>query len=104
MWIREDFWGYPTGLVNDRGEGPIVIAGHTPTRYLDHMADRPDRSSMGANGLCQMVRVGACEETGNVADRWDIDCGCAGGAGFGQLLMLRLDDGEEIYEAVREGE
>lgn len=104
MWIREDFWGYPTGLVNGSGEGPIVIAGHTPTRYLDNMADRPDRSSVSDNGLCRMVRVGACEETGNVADRWDIDCGCAGGAGFGQLLMLRLDDGEEIYEAVREGE
>ncbi len=104
MWIRDDFWGRPTGLVNDRGEGPIVIAGHTPTRYLDFMADRPDRSSVNKDGLCQMVRVGACEETGGVADRWDIDCGCAGGAGFGQLLMLRLDDGEEIYEAVREGE
>lgn len=104
MWIREDFWGAPTGLINDRGEGPIVIAGHTPTRYLDYMADRPDRASTGRDGLCRMVRVGACEKTGGVADRWDIDCGCAGGAGFGQLLMLRLDDGEEIYEPVREGE
>ena len=104
MWIREDFWGQPTGLVNSEGEGPIVIAGHTPTRYLDLMADLPDRPSGNDQGLCQMVRVGACEETGGVADRWDIDCGCAGGAGFGQLLMLRLDDGEEIYEPVREGE
>lgn len=104
MWIRDDFWGVPTGLVNDRGEGPIVIAGHTPTKYLDYMADRPDRAAMGPEGLCRMIRVGACEKTGNVADRWDIDCGCAGGAGFGQLLMLRLDDGEEIYEPVREGE
>ena len=104
MWIREDFWGWPTGLLNERGEGPIVIAGHTPTRYLDLMADRPDRDSMNEEGLCRMVRVGACEQTGGVADRWDIDCGCAGGYGFGQLLMLRLDDGEEIYEAVREGE
>ena len=104
LWIREDFWGVPTGLVDDRGEGVIVIAGHTPTLYLDGMADRPDRSSRGSNGLCRMVRVGACEATGGVADRWDIDCGCAGGAGFGQLLMLRLDDGEEIYEPVLEGE
>lgn len=104
MWIREDFWGAPTGLLNERGEGPIVIAGHTPTRYLDTMADRPDRSSGDEDGLCRMVRVGACEATGGVADRWDIDCGCAGGHGFGKLLMLRLDDGEEIYEPVREGE
>jgi len=104
MWIRDDFWNTPTGLVNDRGEGPIVIAGHTPTLYLDYMADRPDRSAKNHQGLCRMVRVGACEQTGGVADRWDIDCGCAGGAGFGQLLMLRLDDGEEIYEPVREGE
>ncbi|MBP3893090.1 MAG: serine/threonine protein phosphatase [Atopobiaceae bacterium] len=104
MWIREDFWSVPTGLVNEKGEGPIVIAGHTPTLYLEHMADLPDRPAKNARGLCQMVRVGACEQTGGVADRWDIDCGCAGGAGFGQLLMLRLDDGEEIYEPVREGE
>ncbi|MBR3234314.1 MAG: serine/threonine protein phosphatase [Atopobiaceae bacterium] len=104
MWIREDFWGYPSGLVDEHGEGPIIIAGHTPTRYLDTMADRPDRLSSDENGLCRMVRVGACEKTGGVADRWDIDCGCAGGYGFGQLLMLRLDDSEEIYEPVREGE
>ena len=104
MWIRDDFWSAPTGLVNDRGEGPIVIARHTPTKYLDYMADYPDRISTDSKGLCRMVRVGACERTGGVADRWDIDCGCAAGAGFGQLLMLRLDDGEEIYEPVREGE
>ncbi len=104
MWIREDFWGLPTGLVNDKGEGPIVIAGHTPTRYLDYMADAPDRPSLDEKGLCQMVRVGACEQTGGVADRWNIDCGCAGGYGFGKLLMLRLDDEEEFYEPVREGE
>ena len=104
MWIRDDFWGYPTGLVNDRGEGIITIAGHTPTPYLSFMADRPDRSPTNEKGLGRMVRVGACEATGGVADRWDIDCGCAGGAGYGQLLMLRLDDQEEFYEPVREGE
>lgn len=104
MWIREEFWGAPTGMVDEQGRGPIVIAGHTPTRYLDYMADRPDRSSQDEQGLCRMVRVGACEQTGGVADRWNIDCGCAGGAGYGQLLMLRLDDEEEFYEPVREGE
>jgi serine/threonine protein phosphatase 1 len=39
-----------------------------------------------------------------VADRWDIDCGAAGGAGFGKLLMLRIDDEVEFYEPIREGE
>lgn len=104
VWIREDFWGLPTGMVNDRGEGPIVIAGHTPTPYLAQMADRPDRISRGPEGLARMVRVGACVATGGVADRWDIDCGAAGGAGYGQILMLRLDDGAEFYEPIREGE
>ena len=104
VWIREEFWGYPTGLVNEQGEGPIVIAGHTPTRYLELMADLPERGPCNEQGLCRMVRVGASKATGGVSDRWDIDSGCAGGAGYGQLLMLRLDDGEEIYEPVREGE
>ena len=104
MWIREPFWGVSTGLVDENGEGPIVIAGHTPTLYLDRIGELLDRSPKGDDGLCRMVRVGACEQTGGVADRWDIDCGCAGGAGFGQLLMLRLDDEEEIYEPVRAGE
>lgn len=104
LWIREDFWGAPTGLVNEAGEGPIVVAGHTPTPYLRGMADLPDRLPEDENGLCRMVKVGARAETGGVADRWDIDCGAAGGAGFGNLLMLRLDDGLETYEPVREGE
>nr|WP_314783613.1 metallophosphoesterase family protein [Olsenella uli] len=104
LWIREDFWEKPTGLVDANGNGPIVIAGHTPTPYLEGMADRPDRPARDEDGLCRMVRVGACERTGGVADRWDIDCGAAGGAGFGRLLMLRLDDGEEFYEGIGEGE
>ena len=104
VWIREEFWGFPTGLVDAEGNGPIVIAGHTPTFYLDGMVSQMDRSPRGADGLCRMVRVGACEATGGVADKWAIDCGCAGGHGIGQLLMLRLDDGEEFYEPVREAE
>lgn len=104
LWIREDFWGAPTGLLDQSGQGPIVVAGHTPTPYLRGMADLPDRLPEDENGLCRMVKVGARAETGGVADRWDIDCGAAGGAGFGNLLMLRLDDGLETYEPVREGE
>ncbi len=104
IWVREDFWGQPTGLVGPDGKGIIVVAGHTPTPFLDNMADRPDRSGVGEDGLGQMVRVGACKQTGGIADRWDIDAGCAGGHGFGKLLLLRLDDGREFYEPVREGE
>ncbi|MDO4428987.1 MAG: metallophosphoesterase family protein [Atopobiaceae bacterium] len=96
-WIREEFWGAEKGLAAD-GSGPIVIAGHTPTPYLENMAFSLDRPPVSDDGLARMVRVG--EER----DRWDIDCGAAGGVGFGQVLMVRLEDGEEFYEPVLEGE
>ena len=51
-----------------------------------------------------MVKVGASGATGGVADRWDIDAGAAGGAGFGQVLVLRLDDGACFYEPILPGE
>lgn len=104
MWIREEFWGRPTGLIDAKGCGPIVIAGHTPTPYLESMADAPERSSRDAQGNCRMVRVGAGPKTAGVSDRWDIDCGAAGGSGFGRIGILRLDDKEEFYEDIREGE
>lgn len=95
-WIREDFWGAPLGLSGEGGGGPVVIAGHTPTPYLQQMSRDIDRAPVGDDGLARMVRVGR--------DRWDIDCCAAGGAGIGQVLVLRLEDGEELYEPVREGE
>ena len=104
LWIRQEFWGQPTGLVDSKGKGPIVVAGHTPTAYLEGMADRMERSPYTEEGLCRQVRVGACEATGGVSDRWDIDSGAAGGAGFGQVSMVRLDDGEEFYEQIAKGE
>ena len=94
-WIRDEFWGARHGL-SGSGDGPIVIAGHTPTPYLERMTARLDRSPLGEDGLARMVRVGS--------DRWDVDCGAAGGAGFGQVLVLRLEDGEEFYEPVLDGE
>ena len=97
-WIREDFWGARRGLSGRDGSGPIVVAGHTPTPYLEGMTGEMDRPAIGEDGLARMVRVGA------ERDRWDIDSGAAGGAGFGQVLVLRLDDGEEFYEPVLEGE
>lgn len=104
LWIREEFWGKPTGLLDAEGQGPIVVAGHTPVPYVEQLADRYDRPARNADGRCQMMRVGACDETAGVADRWAIDCGAAGGAGWGRILMLRLDDGKEFYASVEEGE
>ena len=95
-WIREDFWGAPAGLSGEDGSGPIVIAGHTPTPYLGGMAHTLDRPALGDDGRARMVRVGE--------DRWDIDACAAAGAGMGQVLVLRLEDGEETYEPVLEGE
>lgn len=104
LWIRDEFWSVPTGLLNEKGEGPIVVAGHTPTPYLASMTDELDRPVRDENGIAQMVRVGARDATGGVADRWDIDSGAAGGAGFGRVTVMRLDDGEEFAEPVRDGE
>lgn len=95
-WIREEFWGAPEGLSGSDGRGPVVVAGHTPTPYLEHMATEMDRAPLGEDGLARMVRVGT--------DRWDIDCCAAGGHGIGQVLVLRLEDEEEFYEPVGEGE
>ena len=104
LWIRESFWGAPTGLVDERGTGPIVIAGHTPTVYLERLGAELAGPVLDAEGRCLMARLGACEATGGVADRWDIDAGAACGAGLGQVLVLRLDDGEAFYEPILEGE
>lgn len=103
-WIREEFWEVPTGLINERGEGPIVIAGHTPTPLLSLQEGLLDRDPKGEDGLARMVRLGAMPETGGVYDRWDIDCCAAGGHGIGQIMILRLDDGEEFYEPIDEDE
>ena len=90
--------------MNERGEGPIVIAGHTPTPYLTGMLGEACGPTRNADGLAQMVKVGASGATGGVADRWDIDAGAAGGAGFGQVLVLCLDDGACFYEPILPGE
>lgn len=104
LWIREDFWGRPTGLVDGSGRGPIVVAGHTPSVYLSSMGDLLERPPRNEEGLCRIVKVGGRRETHYVPDRWDIDSGAAGGHGFGQVSMVRLDDGEEFYEPIGEGE
>jgi serine/threonine protein phosphatase 1 len=48
--------------------------------------------------------VGDAHLSGGVYDKWDIDSGCAGGPGFGQVTIIRLDDGAEFREPIAEGE
>lgn len=103
LWIREEFWGQPTGLVNEQGEGPIVVAGHTPTVVVARFADLMDREPTYA-GLSRMLRLGARPETGDVADRLAVDCGAGSVRGGGRVMALRLDDGEEFYEMLLPGE
>lgn len=104
LWIREGFWGSHTGLVDAEGKGPIVIAGHTPTPYLDRLCADLDEPLCDEDGRAKMLKVGADQTTGGVADRWDIDAGAAGGAGFGRVGIMRLDDGAEFYEDISEDE
>lgn len=104
IWVREQFWEHPTGLIDETGAGPIVIAGHTPSRYLMRMDAVTDRPPLDGDGLCQSVRVGDPEACGGIWDKWDIDSGCAGGAGFGKVTIIRLDDGAEFTEPIARGE
>lgn len=105
LWIREDFWSRPTGLIDAEGRGPIVICGHTPTPYLASVGGSDfNRSAQNKEGLAQYIRAGATPATGNVHDKWGIDTGTVGGAGYGQATVIRLDDTMEFVEPLREGE
>ncbi len=104
VWIREEFWGTHTGLIGEDGSGPVVVAGHTPTPYLGTIADEPELAVRDEEGRALLVKLGADESTGGVPDRWDIDAGAAGGAGFGRVCVLRLNDGEAFYEDILPGE
>ncbi len=103
VWIRGEFWGSPTGLIDEQGKGPVVIAGHTPTVVVERLADSVDRSAMHA-GLCRMLSLGASTATAGVADRLAIDCGAGSLVGSGRVMVLRLDDGEQFYQTVMPGE
>ena len=105
LWIREDFWSRPTGLVDSGGNGPIVICGHTPTPYLASVgASNINRSAQNEEGLAQYIRAGATPATGNVHDKWGIDTGTVGGAGYGQVSVIRLDDEAEFTEPLQVGD
>lgn len=104
LWIREPFWGAPTGLVGLDGSGPIVVAGHTPSILLGSYATM--MTGTGADGELRgvMVEVGACRDTGGVADRIDIDCSAAAGAPSGRVGIMRLEDRRVWLADVEEGE
>lgn len=104
LWVREEFWGQPTGLVGVDGSGPVAVVGHTPSIVLDRYADRMGCAGADGDGCGLVVPVGACEATGGVADRIDIDCSAAAGAPRGRVGIMRLEDGVTWYAAIKEGE
>ena len=100
LWIREAYFGNHTGLLDAAGEGAIVVSGHTPTVVAEVYADSTDRPARDADGMLQMLYLGADESTGGIPDRLAIDCGAGSVATFGRVCVLRLDDLEEFYEPV----
>lgn len=104
LWIRDRFWGEPTGLVSADGRGPVVVAGHTPSvligRYAGGMASR----CVDEEGHALLVEVGACQDTGGVPDRIDIDCSAAAGAPQGRVGIMRLEDRHVWLADINEGE
>ncbi|MDY4041517.1 MAG: metallophosphoesterase [Collinsella sp.] len=104
LWIRERFWGAPTGFVDARGIGPIVVAGHTPSVLLGSFAQLMGGPVLDGHGRARVVEVGACQDTGGVADRIDIDASAAGGFPHGQVAVMRLEDHRVWYAPIAEGE
>lgn len=102
LWIRRGFWDEPTGLLDGTGLGAIVVAGHTPTHYVERLFGMAP--ARGEDGLCRMLFCGASDATGGVPDKIAIDCAAAAGVGLGQVGMICLDTLEVTYEAVRDGE
>ncbi|WP_291288454.1 metallophosphoesterase [Enorma sp.] len=104
LWTREEFWGCPTGLVGADGTGPVVVAGHTPSIVLARYAELKQDMCVDAEGRGCVVPVGACDDTGGVADRIDIDCSAAAGAPRGRVGIVRLDDGATWCASIKDGE
>lgn len=104
LWIREPFWSAPTGLVGLDGAGPIVVAGHTPSILLGGYAEMMSGTGADEELRGVMVEVGACRDTGGVADRIDIDCSAAAGAPSGRVGIMRLEDRRVWLADVEEGE
>lgn len=103
LWMREGL-AYPTRLVGADGRGPVVVAGHTPTPLLAKLAALPEEACMTSERQGKVVLYGACEATAGHADRIDVDCAAASGAGMGRVGILRLDDLSCFYASIKEGE
>ncbi len=104
LWTRGEFWGEPTGLVSRDGSGPVVIAGHTPSVLLYRYASLLSQPVLDADERACAVEVGACWDTGGIADRVDIDCSAAAGAPVGRVGVMRLDDRRMFYGTIEDGE
>ena len=102
VWIRERFWGVPTGLVGADGRGPIVIAGHTPSVLLGSYATLMSGTGANEDGRGCMVDVGCTADTGGVPDRIDIDCSAAAGYPQGRVGVMRLEDRHVWYADIGE--
>lgn len=103
VWIRGDFWSRHTGLIDEQGEGPVVIAGHTPSPALTYLCG-DDVACITDEGKGTIVRLGADESTANVPDRICIDCAAAMGYPNGRIGVLCLDTGESFFADIEEGE
>ena len=102
LWIREDFWGTKTHLADSEGVTPRIVAGHTPTPIVYTLADVAAHEPLTSEGRALMLACGDINP--QYADRFAIDCACAAGSEMGQVLVWRLDDDEQFYEAVQDGE
>lgn len=103
VWIREDFWSRPTNFINEKGEGAVIIAGHTPSYNLQFYTDEAHEwTSPEGKGI--IIGLGATEATGGIAERVDIDCCAAVGAPLGRVGIMRLDDGAQFFGDIVEGE
>ena len=104
VWVREKFWGAPTGLVGADGRGPIVIAGHTPSVLLGSYATLMSGTGADGDGNGCMVDVGCTADTGGMPDRIDIDCSAAAGYPQGRVGVMRLEDRRVWYAGINEDE
>ena len=104
LWVREAFWGVPTGLVGPDGRGPVAIAGHTPSILLWRYAQNMCGTGRNEEGQGCMLEVGPTFDTGGVADHIAIDCSAAAGAPEGRVGVMRLDDRHVWYGTIAEGE
>ena len=104
LWIRNEFWGEPTGLVGPDGRGPVAVVGHTPSLLMRRYAGCMATPCMDGDDRALMVEVGACQDTGGVPDRIDIDCSAAAGWPQGRVGIMRLEDRRVWLADIDEGE